>query len=165
MKDINVPLENFDLDGFINKTMDFLKAQASEDLDPSGSIYWVESPGRCPHDEGEKGWDFRSKLLEGKVFLFFPFGFSDLEGSFDCADGNSYTDRSGEAESAEDEDDDCLCGDDIIGYLARVNDGSISIQFAICALAVCLPPPTVDLLTDCRVLEQPITQFIQGFVN
>ena len=167
MQDINVPLKNFDLDGFINKTMDFLKAQASEDLDPSGSIYWVESPGRCPHDEGEKGWDFRSKLLEGKVFLFFPFGFSDLEGSFDCADGNSYRDSSGDVGYVENEEETekCSFGDGIIGYLVRVNDGSISIRAAICALAVCLPPPTVDLITDCGVFEQPMTEFIQAFVK
>jgi len=88
-----------------------------------------------------------------------------MEGSFDCADGNSYTDRSGDDESAEDEDDDCLCGDDIIGYLICVNDGSICIRAAICALAVCLPPPTVDLITDCGVFEQPMTEFIQGFVK
>src|SRR5208283_5038098 len=120
MKDINVPVENFDLDGFINKTMDFLKTQTSEEINPSAAITWVESPDRCPHDEGEQGWDFRSKLLEGKVFLFFPFGFSDLEGSFDCADGNSYRDKSGEGESAENEDDERLFGDGIIGYLVRV---------------------------------------------
>jgi len=120
MNELRVPLEKFDLDRFSVKILDFLKNQAAEDLDPSGSIYWVESPDRCPHDEGEQGWDFRSKLLEGKVFLFFPFGFSDLEGSFDCADGNSYRDKSGEGESAENEDDERLFGDGIIGYLVRV---------------------------------------------
>jgi len=55
MKDINVPVENFDLDGFIKKTMDFLKTQTSEEIDPSAAITWVESPGRGPHDEDEQG--------------------------------------------------------------------------------------------------------------
>src|SRR5208283_727279 len=125
MKDINVPLENFDLDGFIYKTIDFLKAQASEDLDPSGSIYWVESPGRCPHDEGEKGWDFRSKLMEDHVFLFFPFAAPGDPVELHCADGNSYS-----LSSDEDEDGEGTYEDEFFDAFSAILSASTTGQLA-----------------------------------
>lgn len=76
MEEIRVPLDKFDLDAFIGKVLNFLKTQVLEGIDPSCAIYWVESPGRTLHDEGDDGWDFRSKLLNGGTFLFFPFLFS-----------------------------------------------------------------------------------------
>ncbi len=170
MKEIRIPLEKFDLDGFINETLKFLDRKVDH---PRLAITWVEAPGRCPNDETDKNWDFRSKLLSEPVYLFFPFALPDLEGSFNCADGQSYMhpsdagDRSygGEAESEyEEEIEENPLREDIIGYLVQVKDGTISIMSAICPLCGCCPPPTVDLLPDGYFLEQPLVNFIKGFV-
>jgi hypothetical protein len=162
MKEISIPLEKFDLDGFIDKVLDFLKSQVTEDVDPSCAIFWVESPGECPNDGDEGGWDFRSKLLNDRVFLFFPFALSSYEGSFECADGNCYTVLS---EDEDENDDQYSVEEDVVGYLVRVSDGSISIASAICPLSGSIPPPTIDLLVDCKELEQPMLDFIHRFIN
>jgi hypothetical protein len=162
MKEICIPLEKFDLDRFIGKILDFLKSQVTEDVDPSCAISWVESPGGCPNDGDDGGWDFRSKLLNGKAFLFFPFAFPGYEGSFECADGNCYRVLS---EDEDEDDDQDFVEEDVIGYLVRVSDGSISIASAICPLSGSIPPPTIDLLHYCKELEQPMIDFIQGFIR
>ena len=86
MKEVRIPLEKFDLDGFINKTLRFLDEKA----DPAYFSHYVGgSSRRYPNDETDENWDFRSKLLSEPVYLFFPFALPDMEGSFDCADGLS----------------------------------------------------------------------------
>jgi hypothetical protein len=174
MKEICIPLERFDLDGFIYGTLNFLQTQVSGD--PTSCITWVEAPGRCPNDEGNRGWDFRSKLLTKPVYLFFPFAIPDLEGSFDCADDQSYMDpwddqnRSvgSEAEQEyedEDSDEGPFFGDALVGYLIQVNEEMIHIASAICAMCGCCPPPTVDLLPNGGFLEIPLVTFINRFIK
>ncbi len=165
MKEISVPLENFDLDGFINRTIDFLKTQTSEEIDPSAAITWVESPGLGPHDEDEQGWDFKAKLLEGEVFILFPFAPPGDSVELYCADGKSYNLSSDDDEHEEGIYVDTFF-DATIGYLVRVDNGTISFNSAICPIAGgCGPPARVNLYPDCGVLEQPMTEFIQGFVK
>jgi len=43
MEHIHVPFKKFDLDGFINKTISFIEAQISKEIDPSAAIVWVET--------------------------------------------------------------------------------------------------------------------------
>lgn len=170
MKEIRIPLKKFDLDGFISATLKFLDRKVDH---PSLAITWVEAPDGCPNYETDENWDFRSKLLNEPVYLFFPFALPDLEGSFNCADGQSYMHPSdalqdfnvGEEEfKDQDETDESPFGASIIGYLIQVEDGTISLTSAVCAMCGCLPPPTVDLLPDGYFLEQPLVNFIKGFV-
>jgi hypothetical protein len=162
MKEIRVSLDKFDLDGFIGKVLDYLKPLVSESVDPCCAISWVEAPGRYPHDADEHGWDFRSRLLNDRVFLFFPFAYPDYRGSFNCADGGCYRVP---VEDEDEYDDQFLVEEDVVGYLVRVSDGVISIASAICPLSGSIPPATIDLLPDCKELEQPMIDFIQGFMK
>lgn len=170
MHEIRVPLEWFDLDGFITETLRFLDNHVDH---PTLAITWVQAPGRCPNDETDRNWNFRAKLLDESVFLFFPFAITDMEGSFDCADGQSYRHASygieevdeGEDEPEyEDETDESPFGDDVIGYLIKVEDGTITLNSSICAICGCYPPPTVDLLPDADFLEGPLVEFVNSFV-
>jgi hypothetical protein len=162
MKEIRVPLKKFDLDAFIGKVLNFLTAQVLEGIDPSCATYWVESPGHSLQDGGDGGWDFRSKLVNDGVRVFFPFAIPDYKGSFECADCNRYR------VPAEDEDEydaQCSVEEDIVGYFVHVSDGVISIASAICPLSGSMPPATIDLLSDCKELEQPMIDFIHGFMK
>jgi hypothetical protein len=122
----------------------------------------VESPGHSLHDEGDEGWDFRSKLVNDSVRVFFPFAIPDFKGSFECADGNCYRVP---AEDEDEDDDQCSVEEDVVGYFVRVRDGVISIASAICPLSGSIPPATLDLLPDCKGLEQPMLDFIHGFMK
>jgi hypothetical protein len=173
MREIRIPLENFHLDGFISKTLRFLDSKVNY---PTLAITWVDAPGRIPNDETDENWDFRSKLFNEPVFLFFPFAIPDLEGSFDCADGRSYKDPwdamqgldEGEEEPEDEDrktDDRPFFGETLVGYLIRVEEGTIGLTSAVCAMCGCCPPPTVDLLPDGGFLEKPLVDFVSLFMK
>ena len=69
MKEMRIPLEWFDLDGFINETLKFLDRKVDH---PTLATTWVEAPGRRPHDENDENWDFRAKLLSEPVDPLLP---------------------------------------------------------------------------------------------
>jgi len=168
MKHIHMPLEKFDLDGFINKTISFIEAQISKKIDPSAAIVWVEAPGRGPYDEGDHGWDFKAKLMEGEVFLLFPFALPGDSIELHCADGKSYNISSDSPDDEESEEGVYVDTffDATIGYLVRVDNGTISLSSAICPIpGGCGPFARVNLYPDAGVLEQPMTEFIQGFIR
>lgn len=173
MKEMHIPLEKFDLDEFIHETLKFLDNTVDH---PTLAITWMEAPGRCPNDETDENWDFRSKLLKEDVYLFFPFAITDMEGSFDCADGHSYRhashgieelDEGQQEPNYEDQDelDESPFGDDIIGFMIRVENRTISITSAICAICGLCPGSKLYLLPDGGFLEKPLVDFIKGFVN
>jgi hypothetical protein len=170
MKEIRMPLKWFDLDGFITETLRFLDGKANY---PTLAITWVGAPGRCPNDETDENWDFRSKLLTESVFLFFPLALPDMEGSFDCADGSSYLvtarDFYGEDDEEpvkeyDDDPEERFVIEDVIGALLRVDGNEMTVNLAVCPMSGCLPPPTVDLLVDGHFLERLLVYFMNRFV-
>ncbi|MFH1114172.1 MAG: hypothetical protein V1792_09650 [Pseudomonadota bacterium] len=171
MKEIRIPLETFDLDGFINDTLHFLETVVSEECDPSYGITWVEAPGGYPHDGDQQGWDFRAKLMNEPVHLFFTFAFFSDDKIVDCADGNSYQcpwKNTGYCDPAQEEDDEAdsipFTVEDLVGYLVRVEEGTISVSSATSGAVLGMPPFRVDLLPDGDFLEQPLVNFVNRFV-
>lgn len=172
MKEIRIPMEKFDLDGFINETLRFLETVVSEECDPSYGITWVEAPGGYPYDGDTTGWDFRSKLMNESVYLFFPFASFFGEKLVGCADGNSYQcpwKNSGYWDPSQDEDDEGdelpFTVEDLVGYLVRVEDGTISIMSATSGPFAGMPPFRVDLLPGGDFLEQPLVDFVNRFIK
>jgi hypothetical protein len=170
MRKILIASETFDLDGFISETLRFLDDKVDQ---PTLAITWVEAPGRYPNDETDENWDFRAKLMNEPVYLFFPFALPDMEGSFDCADGRSYRVRAedvwGKDEECEeegyDDSDEEFVLEDIIGYLIRLDKGTFEVNLAICPLRGGYPPPTVDLLDENHFLEKQQADFLNRFIK
>ena len=48
MKTIRIPVEQFDLETFLNRTIDFLSSEVSSEVDPTYAIVWVDRPGDVP---------------------------------------------------------------------------------------------------------------------
>ncbi len=171
MKEIRIPLEKFDLDGFIKETLRFLDDKVDH---PTLAITWVVAPGSYPNDETDENWDFRSKLLNEHVYLFFPFALPDMEGSFDCADGQPYRvraedvwgkDEEWDDEEGYDDDDEEFTIEDIIGYLIRFDNGRFEVNPAVCPLSGGYPSPTVDLLNENHFLEKQQADFLNRFIK
>jgi|GEM_PF-514550 len=163
MKEIQISLEEFDLEALLETTVQFLKEQVSPEVDPTYGIVWVQSNDDVPVFGPESGWDVPSGLKkEGKI-VFFPFARADADGTFTCADGNTY----GAAPDDEESDDYMLIGmEDSIGFLVQVKDGTVIINSAIHAGGACPgPPPSIDLSPDCGVLEKPMEKFIKDLVR
>lgn len=163
MKEIRIPLEQFDLDAFLARSVEFLGGQASTEVDPTYLMVRVESPGDVPVFGPEDGWDVLSALkLESKM-VFFPFAFADADGTLTCADGNTY----GPVSDDKDPEDELFIGiEDSVGFLVQAEDNEVIINSAIHAGGACPGPlPSVDLCGDCQVLEGPMMRFIEGFVQ
>jgi hypothetical protein len=135
MKEIRISMEKFDLDGFIKKVLEFLESVVSEECDPTYGITWSETPDGYPRYGSEEGWDFKTKLLDEPVILFFPFASFWGEKTVRCADGNlyqcpwkntGYWDPCEDEDEGDDEENPFGC-EDLVGYLVRVQDGTICI--------------------------------------
>jgi hypothetical protein len=170
MKEMRIPLEKFDLDGFVSGIMIFLKSRTLEGSDPSPLICWAESPGAELQFVDENGWDFRSKLLNEPDYLFFPFAHPDLRGSFDCADGQSYRVRvnhlwgeDGKCADLEkrEESDEPVLVEVIFGYLVRLDGGEVEVILADFPLMGF----TVNPICDGHFLEQQMVDFINRFIK
>lgn len=90
MKEIRIPRGRFDLDGFYENTIEFLKSLLIPGVAPTYPMVWVESPGDAPvyAPDADTGWDVLEGLQQGKM-VFFPFAFFlGPENRLICADGN-----------------------------------------------------------------------------
>ena len=163
MRQIHIPLEYFDIEAFLNETIDYLKKQVSPEVDPTYGIVWVESPGDVPVYGPENGRDVAAAIKEERKMVFFPFAYADQDGLFVCSDGNSY--------KATDDEEDSEHGiriglEDSLGFLIKIEGDRVVINSAIHAGGVCPGPlASVDLCGDCGALEEPMTKFVERFVR
>jgi hypothetical protein len=163
MKEISIPLEYFNMDPFVDKTIDFIKSRIYPGTNPICEIVCVEQPGDVPISDLKTEWEVRASLNEGMRSFFFTFAYADEDGLLVCADGKSY--RSGDDD--EDSEDGILIGmEDSLGYLVKVENGLVIINTAIHAGGA-FPGPlsSVELVKDCYVLEAPMAKFIGTFVT
>jgi len=163
MKEFRIPLDSFDLEALLERTVNFLKEQVSSAMDPTWGIIWVQSPGDAPVFGPESGWNVVLALKEEGKKVFFPFAFADADGTLTCADGNTYPPESDD----EDSEEETLIGlEDSIGFLVQIKEGEVIINSAVHAGGACTgPAPGVDLYPDCGVLEEPMEKFMRGFID
>jgi hypothetical protein len=163
MKEIRIPLDQFDLAALLDRTLHFLKEQVSPKVNPTYAIVWVERPGGVPVFGPETGWDVLSALSQEGKIVFFPFAYTDADGTLTCADGNTYGPPSDNEDSAEE----LFIGlEDAVGYLVQVQDGAVIINSAIHTGGGCPgPAPRVGLRSSCGILDGPMDKFIRGFIR
>jgi hypothetical protein len=163
MKEIRLPLEKFDLKALLKRTTRFLKDQVSPEVDPTYPIVWIQSLEDVPVFGPESGWDVLSALADEGKRVFFPFAFTDVDGTLTCADGNTY----GPAPDDEDSVDEVIIGiEDSVGFLVQVSEGYVTLNSAVHGGGGCTgPAPGVDLYPNCGVLEEPMNDFIGVFLK
>lgn len=163
MKEIRIPLEEFALEAFLDRTVEFLSERMSSEVDPTFAIVWVQSLGDVPIFALESGWDVLKALREEGKKVFFPFAYTDVDGTLTCADGNTY----GPAPDDEGSARELLIGlEDTVGYLVQVQDGAVNIYSAIHTGGGCPgPAPRVGLRSSCGILDGPMDKFIRGFIR
>lgn len=163
MTEIRIRLEHCALEAFLARTVEFLREWTSLEADPTYGIVWVQSIGEVPVFGPESGWDVLHALKEEGKMVFFSFALKDDDGTLTCANGNNC----GPASEEEDSEGIMLIGlEDSIGFLVQIKDTTFIINSAIHAGGGCPGPlPSVEPCVDCRGLEEPITKFIESFVD
>ncbi len=163
MKEIKIQLENFDIFAFMVRTIEFLDGQVSPEVDPSYSKISVGRPTGVPvfgpGGEGDVFWAF----VEEREKVFFPLACAGADGTITCADGNIYK----PAADNEDFKDEMLIGMVAsFGFLVQVKHCTVIINSAIHAGGACPGPgPSVDICSDCGLLEEPMKTFIHSFIK
>lgn len=163
MKTFIVAESDFDLDGLLNATLDFLATCMGPGFDPSIGIYPVEKSGGAPtfHETGR----MVKKDLDKGLMLFFPFTLFNESGEVPCIDGNSYFVNNGKG-AAKGHEGFLLLQTDMMGYLVGREERNLRIGSAVCYARVGLSEgSSVDLVPDCGPLDIPAEKFIRGFVR
>ena len=73
MKEIRISTRCFDIEAFLNKTIEFLKDEVSPEVHPTYALVWVQGLGEVPVFGPETGWDVIPGLEEEGKMVFFPF--------------------------------------------------------------------------------------------
>ncbi len=152
MKEIRIPLGQFDLEGFLTSTIEFLSEWFPSEVDPNYGIVWVQDIGDVPVFGAESGWDVLCALKEERKTVFFPFAYSDDDGTLICADWITYL----RPLTEENYDGRILVGwEDLIGFVVQITDGTVIINSAIYAGGACPgPEQRVDFYPNHGLLEE-----------
>jgi len=154
MKELRVSFEKFDFNGFVHEMYEF----ACEIMEPSYAFPWVYKSGDMPeYDEDKDERNLFYELKDEGKQLYFAFSNVGIEESINCADGKEYE---------IDEDSDFGLGEATVGYLLKFKDGELIINSAMdCAGGCMVPPPSINIVEDCDVFDEPMERFINMFIN
>ena len=153
IESLTVPLEQFDLAGFIKAYRKFARKWLGRDFDPDWAVTVLERFDAMPlplHEDRE----LTEELVERKWKLFFPMHEPTAVYRALCIDGKR-----------RDTDDFDINLEDAYGFLVEVHDGDqISLHPAFFDGTSC-PFPTIELQGRCSVLDDCMTAFARRFVK
>jgi hypothetical protein len=159
MKEIRIALEAFDLEAFLERTLEFLREWIAPEADPIHLIARVQSMGEAPVFGPASGWSVISGLTEGEM-VFFPFAYTDGDRLY-CADRIELLLFSIDIKYGHE----MFIGlEDSIGYLVQIKDRTVLVNSAICTDEGSLgSAPRIDLYPNSGFLEKSMESFIRGF--
>jgi len=156
MKQREVAIEKFNMDGFTKAILEFLGEEVSPEVHPSWAIVRVAAPGGIPEYGPEEGRSNFMEELEAGHLLFFSFSSSNMGEPIRCADG--------QYREIDEESDFCIGQTDCVGFLFQLKEGVLYINSAVDAGGACVaPPPSVDI-QGCDVFDAGMEAFIDSFI-
>lgn len=90
MKERRIPQECFDLGGFYDRTLEFIRTIIIRDGDPTYSIGYAKELDHELICGALGGTDVFAELLKGEGVFYFPFAVHFDKNLSACADGNIY---------------------------------------------------------------------------
>jgi hypothetical protein len=166
--ELSVPLDKFDFDGMVKKTLTFAKDSLAS---PYFAIPWTVGQKGAPHygkDEEEEidfdnipektDRDLYNELTNEGKSLFFTFTASNVGEPIECADGKTY--------GNEDEDEELGIGEgDCYGFLLKSDNGMLKVFSASSFGGECMRGPEIETVEDCGIFEKPMEKFIGKFIK
>lgn len=164
MKQLVIPVERFDFDGFLEATYAFIRDRLKEP-DPSIWVQAMEPDSDFPEDMGCR--DVREDLEKG-LALFVPFALPDMTGGTVCAHGRDYaTWQTLEEEGGVPEEHEYLV-DDIneIGYIIHVKNEKYMIRTAQLFGGLSAGPlPYLEEQENMGIFEEAMAEFLRKFIR
>ncbi|MDP4145279.1 MAG: hypothetical protein Q8936_12485 [Bacillota bacterium] len=166
MDEIKIPLNNFDLTGFIGRIVSFESELGTGNPAPLTVIPVVEANGstpnlyeqavdRIPHDELVK---------EGKT-LYFPFSSSNTGDPVLCVDGRKHYVPKSEDRERYESSTLTMSPTETVGFLVRVSGNQVIIQFAKQISGYSVTSASVQPLKQAGDFEDGMKAFIQSFIS
>lgn len=149
---ITIPLDTFDLHGFIDAYRQFYRSWAGDELDPDASVMVAERFGDVPMPLYEDR-DLVAELTELGWLLFFQLHEPLVDETALCVDG-----------SRESSDDFDIGVADGYGFLVEIRDGQVHLHPALYD-GSSGPFPSLDLQAHCSVMDEKMQAFAQRFAQ
>lgn len=165
MDEIRVPLNDFDLAGFIGRIVSFIGQLGTGNPAPLTSIPVVEAGvltpnlyenavDRVPHDE----------MVKENKTLYFPFSSSNNRDPVLCADGREYIVPDSETVKNTQYTGFTLDTTETVGFMVRVCDNQVGIQFAKHFMGNAEVPALIKPLKHTGEFEDGMKAFLETFI-
>ena len=151
-----ISINDFKLQEFINRTLEFNKKVMGEGPNPSFSIVWTNDNLPEVHYENENiaRNNFVEQLNEGKT-LFFPFSSSNVNDEVFCANNKTI--------EIPEQDNAYLIGDvDCFGFTIKQQNRELVITSAIHYGGSCSNPDSIES-SDCDIFENDMILYLERF--
>ena len=148
---ITIPLDEFDLQGFIHAYREFYRSWAGDELDPDASVMVVGRFGDVPMPLCEDR-DLVAELTELRWLLFFQLHEPLADDMVLCVDG-----------SRESSDNFDIGVADGYGFLVEIRDGQVHLYPALYD-GSSGPAPSLGLQAHCNVIDEKMQAFAQQFM-
>lgn len=149
---ITVPLDEFDLRGFIDAYREFYRSWADDDISPDQSVTVAERFGDVPMPVYDDR-DLFEELTEQAWLLFFQLHEPLAAETAFCIDGKR--------EQSEEFD---IGVTGAYGFLVEVHDGQVSLHPALYD-GSSGPLPRFDLQAHCSVMDEKMKSFAEQFIH
>jgi hypothetical protein len=182
MQQIKITAEDFDLEKFVETSIEFLKTMVDPQFDPTVAIDIHDTEKEVPEVDNTVRRDLIKEMKEFGAVLFFPFSENNMGEPIKCADGNEYilpkdcADDCGhpdldcskcpeQHERDEVNEDFCMGDTDCVGYLVSLREVIITIDSAMYYSGSCTFPSSSDLQEDCYIFDEPMYEFAKSFIK
>jgi hypothetical protein len=149
---LTVPLDHFNLKGFLEGYRQFYRAWAGEDAHADASVPVLHTFGDTPQPVYDNR-DLVGELVNRGWLLFFAMHEALVDDTALCIDGLRRETEAFDIGPA-----------DAYGFLVEVRDGRVSLHPALYD-GSSGPVPTVEFQGHCNVLDELMTRFAARFVR
>jgi hypothetical protein len=161
-----MPLNTFDLTGFIGRTVNFVRELGTGNPAPITAIPVVEGNGLTPNlYENATDRTLHDELVKENKAIYFPFSSSNTGHPVLCADGRKYSVPKPEDKEKLESGALTMDSTESVGFIVKVSDKELSIQFAKHFIGNAEFRASVEILKHVGEFETGMMAFLETFIS
>jgi hypothetical protein len=166
LDEIKMPLDTFDLTGFIGRDVNFVRELGAGNPAPITAIPVVERNGLTPNlYENATDRTLHDELVKEHKAIYFPFSSSNTGKPVLCADGREYSVPKPENRKNDESVDLTMDSTETVGFVVKASHDQLSVQFAKQFAGNADFPASVETLKHVGEFEAPMMAFLETFIS